>query len=74
MSAGTMTCIGFVVFFHCHEPPPATPEPQKVVCSGPSVPVLTPDEFFQTPSTVKRFMGKVKRNRKDNHCPETVPK
>jgi hypothetical protein len=69
MTGGTLTCIGFLVFFQCHEPLPATPQPQKVVCSGPSVPVLTVDEFLQTPSKVKRFMGKVKRNRIDSHCP-----
>lgn len=50
----------------------ATPDPQRVVCSGPSVPLLTIEESTQTLPKVRRFMNKVKRNRKDNHCPETV--
>lgn len=52
----------------------ATPEPQRVVCSGPAVPGLTPEQKAQTPLVVKRFMGKVQRNRIDNHCPETLKK
>lgn len=65
----TLTCIGFLVFFQCHPThPPAEPAPQVVVCSGPSVPVLDSQDLLATPSKVKIFMGKVKRNRKDNHC------
>lgn len=52
----------------------AAPEPQRVVCSGPAVPGLTDAQKEQTPLVVKRFMGKVHRNRIDNHCPETVKK
>ena len=51
------------------EPLKADPEPQKIVCSGPSVPLLTVPEAEALPRKVQVFMGKVKRNRKDNHCP-----
>ena len=70
--AAKMTCIGFLVFFQCEEKKPAKPDPQKVVCSGPVVPGLTDEEKARTPLVVKRFMGKVQRNRIDHHCTETV--
>ena len=66
--AAKMTCIGFLVFFQCNEKPPPAPEPQRVVCSGPAVPLLTLEEATNTIPKVRHFMNKVKRNRKDNHC------
>ena len=68
MTLASMTCIGFLVFFTCEEAKKPPPNPQRVVCSGPSVPVLTDDEIRQTPPRVKRFVGKAKQNRKDNKC------
>jgi hypothetical protein len=50
----------------------AKPDPQAVVCSGPAVPLLTLEEAQQTIPKVRRFMNKVKRNRRDNNCPETI--
>lgn len=66
--AASITCVGFLVFFQCNEKPPPQPESQKVVCSGPAVPGLTDEEKARTPLVVKRFMGKVHRNRIDNKC------
>lgn len=68
MTLATMTCIGFLVFFQCEEAKKPPPNPQRVVCSGPAVPILTDDEAARTPPRVKRFVGKVKQNRKDNKC------
>jgi hypothetical protein len=71
MSAN-LTCIGFLIFFQCHEAAPVRPDPEPVVCSGPAVPILTLEEAQQTIPKVRRFMNKVKRNRLDNNCPETI--
>lgn len=68
MTLATMTCIGFLVFFSCEEAKKPQPDPQRVVCSGPSVPIFTDEEAARTPPRVRRFVGKVKQNRKDNKC------
>lgn len=52
----------------------ATPEPQRIVCSLASVPVITVPENRSLPPAVRNFMAKTKRNRIDNHCPETMKK
>jgi len=77
MSSIVMVCKGIPLLFiltahmDCKDVR-ATPEPQKVFCSGPSVPVITVAENRALPARVRNFMAKSKRNRIDNHCPETV--